>query len=87
MWLLRLYISHEDNSSATALTAVNEFLEKHRSSGCKVQVVDIDSQKDLARKDGVRNAPVLVKVAPPPTKTIIPITWEAACLAAELEAE
>ena len=87
MWLLRLYISHEDDRSYAALNAVNEFFEKHRSSGCKVQIIDIKSQGELASKDGVKEAPTLLKLGPPPTRKLLPKRWDAPSVIAELEGE
>jgi hypothetical protein len=87
MWLLRLYISHEDDQSYAALNAVNEILEQHRNAGCKVQIIDIKSQEELAQTDGVKQAPTLLKLGPPPTRKLLPKRWDAPSLIAELEAE
>jgi len=85
MWLLRLYVSHDDNVSGEALIAVNEVFEKHRLSGCKLQVVDINSQREIAARDGVKRAPALIKVDPPPMRVIVPKRWDGVSVAAELE--
>lgn len=86
MWFLRLYISHEDDKSAAALIAVNQFLEKHKHFGIKLQIVDINSQMEMAERDGVKEAPTLIKVDPPPLRELVPKRWDPVAIAAELEA-
>jgi circadian clock protein KaiB len=70
----RLYIAGSNLNSAHAIEHVRELCNTLRPSACVYEVIDLYQQPGLAKRDEVVAAPTLVKIFPPPRRTLSAIS-------------
>jgi circadian clock protein KaiB len=70
-WRLRLYVAGQTPKSITALANLKRLCESHLAGRYRIQVVDLQSQPHLARRDEIIVIPTLVRKLPPPIRKII----------------
>lgn len=70
-WRLRLYVAGQTPKSITALANLKRLCEGHLAGRYHIEVVDLLSQPQLARRDDIVVIPTLVRKLPPPIRKII----------------
>jgi circadian clock protein KaiB len=70
-WRLRLYVAGQTPKSITALANLKRLCEGHLAGHYRIEVVDLVSQPQLARRDDIVVIPTLVRKLPPPLRKII----------------
>jgi len=70
-WRLRLYVAGQTPKSITALANLKRLCEDHLAGRYKIDVVDLQKQPQLARRDEIVVIPTLVRQLPPPLRKII----------------
>ena len=70
-WRLRLYVAGQTPKSITALANLKRLCEGHLAGRYHIEVVDLQSQPHLARRDDIVVIPTLVRKLPPPLRKII----------------
>jgi len=70
-WRLRLYVAGQTPKSITALANLKRLCEGHLAGRYRIEVVDLLSQPQLARRDDIVVIPTLVRKLPPPLRKII----------------
>ena len=70
-WRLRLYVAGQTPKSITALANLKRLCEGHLAGRYHIEVVDLQSQPQLARRDDIVVIPTLVRKLPPPLRKII----------------
>jgi circadian clock protein KaiB len=70
-WILRLYVAGHSARSAAALRNLEAICEEHLAGRCRIEVIDLLKQPQLARGDQIVAVPTLVRHLPPPMKKII----------------
>jgi circadian clock protein KaiB len=70
-WRLRLYVAGQTPKSITALANLKRLCEGHLAGRYRIEVVDLQSQPHLARRDDIVVIPTLVRKLPPPLRKII----------------
>ena len=70
-WRLRLYVAGQTPKSITALANLKRLCEGHLAGRYHIEVVDLQSQPHLARRDDIVVIPTLVRRLPPPLRKII----------------
>jgi circadian clock protein KaiB len=70
-WRLRLYVAGQTPKSITALANLKRLCEGHLAGRYSLEVVDLLSQPQLARRDDIVVIPTLVRKLPPPLRRII----------------
>jgi len=70
-WRLRLYVAGQTPKSITALTNLKRLCEDHLAGRYRIDVVDLQKQPQLARRDEIVVIPTLVRQLPPPLRKII----------------
>jgi circadian clock protein KaiB len=70
-WRLRLYVAGQTPKSIAALANLNRLCEDHLAGRYRIEVVDLLSQPQLARRDEIVVIPTLVRKLPPPIRKII----------------
>lgn len=68
---LILFISGATENSRAALANVKVFTEKHLRGHCRLTVVDLYQQPQLAREHDITAVPMLIRKAPPPMRRMI----------------
>jgi circadian clock protein KaiB len=71
IWRLRLYVAGQTPKSITALANLKRLCESHLAGRYSIEVIDLLSQPDLARRDDIVVLPTLVRKLPPPIRKII----------------
>src|SRR5947199_3483255 len=71
---LRLYVVGSSLKSAQAVQIANRVCGLFPPGRCKLEVVDLYQQPDLAMHDNVLALPSLIKMHPPPRRTFVGIT-------------
>jgi len=66
-----LYVEAETPESLAALANLKKIFAKHLAGRCRIQVIDLSVQPELAENDQVLAAPTLVRKLPEPQKRII----------------
>lgn len=72
--LLRLYVAGSNLKSTHAIEIVRKVCALFPQGGCKLEVIDLYQQPELARQDNVIGIPTLVKVFPTPKRTYVGMT-------------
>ena len=70
-WRLRLYVAGQTPKSITALTNLKRLCEDHLAGRYRIDVVDLQKQPQLARRDEIVVIPTLVRQLPEPIRKII----------------
>ena len=70
-WRLRLYVAGQTPKSITALANLKRLCEGHLAGRYHIEVIDLSSQPELARRDDVIVVPTLVRQLPRPIRKII----------------
>ena len=70
-WILRLYIAGQTPKSLTALSNLRRICEDHLAGRYSIEIIDLQENPGLARKDQIMAIPTLVRKLPPPIKKII----------------
>jgi len=70
-WRLRLYVAGQTPKSITALANLKRLCEDHLAGRYRIEVVDLQKQPQLARRDEIVVIPTLVRQLPPPLRKII----------------
>ena len=70
-WRLRLYVAGQTPKSIAALANLERLCEGHLAGRYRIEVVDLLSRPNLARRDDIVVVPTLVRKLPPPIRKII----------------
>src|ERR1051325_6915277 len=70
-WRLRLYVAGQTPKSIAALANLKRLCDSHLAGRYRIEVIDLLSQPDLARRDDIVVIRTLVRTLPPPTRKII----------------
>ena len=73
-YLFRLYVAGSNLKSTQAIETVRKMCALFPRSRCKLEVIDLYQQPELARQDNVIGIPTLVKVSPPPRRAFVGMT-------------
>jgi len=68
---LRLYIAGETSRSRQAIANLQHICEAEMGADCKIEVVDVLDNPELAEKEKILATPTLIKILPPPLRRII----------------
>jgi circadian clock protein KaiB len=71
IWRLRLYVAGQTPKSIAALANLKRLCEGHLAGRYRIEVVDLLSRPNLARRDDIVVVPTLVRKLPPPIRKII----------------
>ena len=71
IWRLRLYVAGQTPKSIAALANLKRLCESHLAGRYRIEVVDLLSRPNLARRDDIVVVPTLVRKLPPPLRKII----------------
>ena len=70
-WRLRLYVAGQTPKSIAAIANLKRLCEGHLAGRYRIEVVDLLSRPNLARRDDIVVVPTLVRKLPPPIRKII----------------
>lgn len=70
-WILRLYVAGQTPKSLTALSNLKKICEEHLAGKYTIEIIDLQENPGLARRDQIMAIPTLVRKLPPPIKKII----------------
>jgi len=70
-WHLRLYVAGQTPKSIAALANLKRLCEEHLAGRYRIEIVDLQKQPRLARRDEIVVIPTLVRQLPPPIRKII----------------
>jgi circadian clock protein KaiB len=70
-WRLRLYVAGQTPKSIAALANLKRLCEEHLAGRYRIEIVDLQQQPRLARRDEIVVIPTLVRQLPPPIRKII----------------
>jgi len=70
-WRLRLYVAGQTPKSIAALANLQRLCEGHLAGRYHIEVIDLASQPQLARRDDIVVVPTLVRQLPRPMRKII----------------
>jgi circadian clock protein KaiB len=70
-WHLRLYVAGQTPKSIVALANLKRLCEEHLAGRYRIEIVDLQKQPRLARRDEIIAIPTLVRQLPPPIRKII----------------
>jgi circadian clock protein KaiB len=70
-FMFRLYIARDAHNSVLALANLTAICEKHLNGRYRIEVVDVFKQPERALADRIFMTPTLVRVGPPPMRTIV----------------
>ena len=70
-YILRLYVAGQTLNSLTAIANLNKICEEYLAGQCKIEVVDLLENPQLARDDQILAIPTLVRKLPLPVRRII----------------
>ena len=68
---LRLYVTGQTARSRAALANLRVMCESHLAGRCRVEVIDVLEQPELAADDNILAIPTLVRRLPLPVKRLI----------------
>ena len=68
---LRLYIADTSARSVLAKANLQSLCQKYLRGRCRVTVIDLVKEPDLARRDEILAIPTLVRVFPGPSRMVI----------------
>lgn len=70
-WDLRLYIAGQTPKSIAALANLRKLCAEHLQDKCRIEVIDLVPNPQLARKHQILAIPTLVRNLPQPVRKII----------------
>lgn len=70
-YVLKLYITGRTANSIKAIGNLKDILKDGLNDICKLEVIDVLKNPQLAEEDKIMATPALVKVLPPPVRKII----------------
>ena len=70
-WELRLYVAGQTPRSIIALDNLKRFCAEHLKENCRIEVVDLLENPQLAKEDEIFAVPTLVRKLPEPMRMII----------------
>jgi circadian clock protein KaiB len=70
-WMMRLYIAGRSTRSLAAIENLRRICDAHMNGRCKVEVIDLMRNPELARADQIVALPTLVRKLPVPVRRII----------------
>jgi circadian clock protein KaiB len=69
---LRLYVANRTRSkSMRAFTNLTRICDQHLPGRCRIEVIDILKQPDVAKGEQIVAIPTVVRRQPPPVRTVI----------------
>lgn len=71
LWQLRLYVTDLTPKSLMAFANLKQICESHLKDCCRITVIDLRKQPQLAKSDQILAIPTLVRKLPKPVRTII----------------
>jgi circadian clock protein KaiB len=71
VWEFLLYVADTSPRSVLATGNLRTLCERYLEGNCRITIVDIVKQPDLARKHDILAIPTLVRVMPGPQRTVI----------------
>lgn len=69
-YCFRLFVAGTAPRSLRAVESVRRICERHLSGRYALEIIDIYQQPDLAERDGILAAPILLKVTPSPERRV-----------------
>jgi circadian clock protein KaiB len=66
-----LYTAENTQNSVMALANLGDICKAHLGDHYSIEVIDVFANPQRALANGIRMTPTLVKVSPPPTRTIV----------------
>ncbi len=70
-YVLRLYIANSTLPSQNAVANAKRICEQYMSRHCRLTVIDLYQEPQLAQRDQVVIVPMLVKQSPPPVRRVV----------------
>lgn len=70
-YVLKLYVTGQTPNSIKAIGNLKDLLKDGLNGLCKLEVIDVLKNPQLAEEDKIMATPALVKVLPPPVRKII----------------
>ena len=70
-WRLRLYVAGQTPNSVMALDNLSRLCDEQLPGRCRIEVIDLLRQPQLARRDDIIAVPTLVRRVPPPIRKVI----------------
>ena len=67
----RLYVANETPNSVRAIANLQAICQQYLRDRCKIEIVDILQEPLRALSEGVLVTPTLVRLSPPPVRTIV----------------
>ena len=66
-----LYVAGQSTRSVAAIANLRRICDKHVPAGCKIEVIDLMRNPELAKLDQIVAIPTLIRKLPQPMKRII----------------
>lgn len=70
-WTLRLYVAGQTPKSIAAIANLKKFCTEHLDGRYKIEIIDLEKNPKLARRDAIVAIPTLVRKLPVPMRKII----------------
>lgn len=70
-WRLRLYVAGDTPNSALAVANLKAICQSHLPGRHVIELVDVFREPKMALADRILITPALVKLAPPPMRTVV----------------
>jgi len=67
----RLYVANESPNSVRAIVNLQAICQQYLRDRCQIEIVDILQEPLRALSEGVLVTPTLVRLSPPPMRTIV----------------
>ncbi len=71
IWQLRLYVAGHTAKSIKAFDNLKKICDENLKDKCRIEVIDLVKNPQLAKGDQILAVPTLVRKLPPPLKKII----------------
>lgn len=69
--ILRLYVAGQSRKCMVAYANLRKICKVQLKGRCRIEVVDLQENPQLARDDGILAIPTVVKISPSPTRRIV----------------
>jgi circadian clock protein KaiB len=70
-WTMRLYVAGQSTRSLAAIANLRRICDSHMPPDCKIEVIDLVRNPELAKLDQIVAIPTLIRKLPQPIKRII----------------
>lgn len=70
-WILRLYVAGQTQNSLIAFENLKKICEEHLEGRCRIEVIDLMKNPQLAKDHQIIAVPTLIRELPEPMKKII----------------